>query len=192
MKVQATRSRNRELRRAGHAFLALAVLTASGGCFVNKPYPPEWSPLVSTKGMSCPDISGDFKDRDVSDKISLSDVLLRRSSDKRSSNSPNAHVAISQTSTSVNVTTYIGDAPSESKMYLFDKDFQCDDGRIVFKTGRSLEENAVGYEWGSNAFQKSEDGSLILHEKSSTIGMLLLIPAVVGGSDYYCFEQYSR
>lgn len=128
---------------------------------------------------------------DVDSQVSLSDVMFKLF--YGSTHYAGAtHVDISQTDESIDIVSHFGEWLLESKKLLFGKDYQCDKGRIVLeKSGDGGGGGAAGYVWETFAFQKAEDGSLILHGKSSGIGVAAFIPIAGSESKYHRFEKYA-
>jgi hypothetical protein len=58
-------------------------------------------------------------------------------------------------------------------------------------SGSAAGGGVIGYQKDSFAFQMAEDGSLILHAKSSGAGVVVIIPVVGSQSKYHRFKKYT-
>ena len=53
-------------------------------------------------------------------------------------------------------------------------------------------EGVVGYEWCTYWLCKTSDGSLVIRCDSAAVGMVLMMPVLGVGRDWYRFPQYQR
>ena len=178
------------MRKAVHTLLILILLMTLVGCFFNMQYPKQWPPILSSSGKPCPDISGDYRNIAIGGYLSLSDVLLKKWYGNRYYPT-NRRVTISQMKDSIYVTTYCGWITGVRKTLILGRDYQCSEGRVMFSKSEFVGDIATGYSAVTFAFQKAEDGSLILHTREWGAGVVaLIIPFVARDSRYYRFSKY--
>jgi hypothetical protein len=166
--------------------LVLLVLIVSG-CATRQPYPIAWSPLAASQG--CDQLAGDWGDTGTTGKVdtSLSQVIFGR----RFSDSTSVKFSFSERGLLVDVANPA--TLREPPRTFTDKQFVCRDGMLAIRESRwGGGGNELGFALGREATLLEFHPSvpyLVVKEKVSTTGVILIIPVRQTEERWHRFER---
>jgi hypothetical protein len=166
----------------------LSIYMSLYACVNIQQYPSDWPPIQIAKDK-CVNISGVYKNLDSNNTNSLSDLLIKKFNGQKYFKEI-TNVTIIQSNEYIEVIANKGDIPLDKKKLEFGKDITCKGTELFFSNSNIADENVIGYESNQYTFNLSEDGSLIVHTKSSGYGIVIVIPVIGSFETYLRFEKY--